>query len=127
MNLSQMLSMAGSILDYSPDVPSYRAELRRFINEAYRELFSNDLWTFAQREEHIEINPDVEVTAMSLVTSGSTVKLQDGGAGAPFASWMSGAIVEITAGTAPFSVLEGRELRSPQALKLKQDYTQVAV
>lgn len=105
MNLSQMLSMAGSILDYSPDVPSYRAELRRFINEAYRELFSNDLWTFAQREEHIEINPDVEVTAMSLVTSGSTVKLQDGGAGAPFASWMSGAIVEIKAGGAPLTNL----------------------
>ena len=99
MNLSQMLSMAGSILDYSPDVPTYRAELRRFINEAYRELFSNDVWLFAQREDHLTIYADVSVTAMSLVTSGDTVVLQDGGAGNPFLPWMSGATVEITAAT----------------------------
>ena len=105
MNLSQMLSMAGSILDYSPDVPTYRAELRRFINEAYRGLFSNDVWLFAQREDHIEIQPDVSVTGMVLLTSGDTVKLKDPTASAPFLSWMSGAIVEITAASAPVSTL----------------------
>ena len=105
MNLSQMLSMAGSILDYSPDVPTYRAELRRFINEAYRGLFSNDVWLFAQREDHIEIQPDVSVTGMVLLTSGDTVKLKDPTASAPFLSWMSGAIVEITAAGAPVSTL----------------------
>ena len=102
MNLSQMLSMAGSILDYSPDVPTYRAELRRFINEAY---FSNDVWLFAQREEYIEIQPDVSVTGMVLLTSGDTVKLKDPTASAPFLSWMSGAIVEITAAGTPVSTL----------------------
>ena len=99
MNLSQLLSMAGSILDYSPDVPSYRAELRRFINQAYKELFSNDVWLFAQREDHLDIYPDVRVTSMSLVQSGDTVVLRDGGGGSPFSSWMTGAIVEITAAT----------------------------
>ncbi len=100
MNLSQMLSMAGSILDYSPDVPTYRAELRRFINEAYRGLFSNDVWLFAQREDHIEIQPDVSVTGMSFVLGPSgNVQMQDPLGRALFREWMAGAIIEITAGT----------------------------
>ena len=105
MNLSQMLSMAGSILDYSPDVPTYRAELRRFINEAYRELFSNDVWLFAQREEHITIFPDVTVSALGTGTSGTTVKIQDPSGSGLFRPYMTGAIVEITAGSAPLANL----------------------
>ena len=101
MNLTQMLSMAGSILDYSPDVPTYRAELRRFINEAYRELFSNDVWLFAQAEEHIEIYPDVAATGLQLVVGpDGNAQLQDGaGTAAPFEEWMSTAVIEITAAT----------------------------
>jgi len=95
-----MLSMAGSILDYSPDVPTYRAELRRFINQAYRELFSNDVWLFAQREEYIEIQPDVSVTGLSLVIGpGGNAQLQDPAGRALFRPWMAGAIIEVTAGT----------------------------
>jgi hypothetical protein len=97
-----MLSMAGSILDYSPDVPTYRAELRRFINQAYRELFSNDVWLFAQREEHIEIQPDVSITGLSLLIGpDGNVQLQDPAPGSRslFRSWMATAIVEITEAT----------------------------
>ena len=104
MNLSQLLSMAGSILDYSPDVPSYRAELRRFINQAYKELFSNDVWLFAQREDHIDIYPDVSVTNIQINASGDTVVLFDP-VNQPFAQWMTGAVVEITASSAPFTDL----------------------
>ena len=102
MNLSQMLSMAGSILDYSPDVPSYRAELRRFINQAYKELFSNDVWLFAQREDHLTIYPDLSAEGLSIVIGADgNAQLQDPLSRALFRPRMAGYIIEFTASGGP--------------------------
>ena len=102
MNLSQMLSMAGSILDYSPDVPSYRAELRRFINQAYKELFSNDVWLFAQREDHLTIYPDLSIEGLSIVLGADgNAQLQDPLGRALFRTRMAGYIIEFTASGGP--------------------------
>ena len=102
MNLSQMLSMAGSILDYSPDVPSYRAELRRFINQAYKELFSNDVWLFAQREDHLTIYPDLSIEGLSIVIGADgNAQLQDPLSRALFRPRMAGYIIEFTASGGP--------------------------
>jgi len=102
VNLSQMLSMAGSILDYSPDVPSYRAELRRFINQAYKELFSNDVWLFAQREDHLTIYPDLSIEGLSIVIGADgNAQLQDPLSRALFRPRMAGYIIEFTASGGP--------------------------
>jgi len=97
-----MLSMAGSILDYSPDVPSYRAELRRFINQAYKELFSNDVWLFAQREDHLTIYPDLSIEGLSIVIGADgNAQLQDPLSRALFRPRMAGYIIEFTASGGP--------------------------
>lgn len=97
-----MLSMAGSILDYSPDVPSYRAELRRFINQAYKELFSNDVWLFAQREDHLTIYPDLSIEGLSIVIGADgNAQLQDPLGRALFRPRMAGYIIEFTESGGP--------------------------
>jgi hypothetical protein len=102
VNLSQMLSMAGSILDYSPDVPSYRAELRRFINQAYKELFSNDVWLFAQREDHLTIYPDLSIEGLSIVIGADgNAQLQDPLGRSLFLPRMAGYTIEFTASGGP--------------------------
>ena len=105
VNLAQMISMAGSILDYSPDVPTYRAELRRYLDESQRELFSMREWLFGQKVAHVQLHPDVTVAALTITrligTQGTnlTVLLQDPGARGIVPVWVDNAVVEISAAT----------------------------
>ena len=66
MNLQEMRSMIGSIIDYDPQVTSYQDEVNRIINEIYLEFFTSHPWKFSQKSVDIYTKPDVTDTAATI-------------------------------------------------------------
>lgn len=64
--------MIGSIIDYDPQVDSYKNEVNRIINQTYLEFFTAHPWKFSQKSIDIYTNPDVEDTAADM--DGSTME-----------------------------------------------------
>lgn len=95
MNLSEMRSMVGSIVDYDPNVQTYRDEVTQILNQIYLEFFTDRPWSFAQDNVDLQVYSDVIDTngtltsGSSTITSGGTVFISGGG------SWMQGMILEI--------------------------------
>lgn len=96
MNLAEMRDMVGSIVDYDPNVQTYRDEVTRIINELYLDFFTDRPWKFAQETEEIQVYKDVEVTDGVIAVGANTIT----SASNPFLAWMEGAIVEISGATA---------------------------
>lgn len=92
MNLRQMIDMAGSILDYAPGVTIYENEVRRFLNEAYLDLYADRAWDFAQKTVLLSLKADrTQAGGVSSVTEITTAPTNF------FTSDMAGMIVEISA------------------------------
>lgn len=91
MNLAEMRDMVGSIVDYDPNVQTYRDEVNRVLNELYLDFFTDRPWKFAQETEELQIYKDVTVTDGVINVGANTIT----SASTPFLSWMEGAIVEI--------------------------------
>ena len=96
MKLAEMRDMVGSIVDYDPNVQTYRDEVTRIINELYLDFFTDRPWKFAQETEEIQVYKDVEVTDGAIAVGQNSVSKI-----APsFSDWMEGAIGEISGATA---------------------------
>lgn len=63
MNLSEIRSMIGSIIDYDPQVQSYKDEVNRIVNEIYLEFFTSQAWKFSQKSIDYYTHTDVIDTA----------------------------------------------------------------
>lgn len=63
MNLIEMKNMVASILDYDPAVKSYKDEIRKYINETYKNWFTTRPYEFAQKTIDIFTLPDASFTA----------------------------------------------------------------
>ena len=50
MNLADIRQYVGNILDYQPDITTYKQQLDNVINEQYFRLFNSKPFTFAQKE-----------------------------------------------------------------------------
>jgi hypothetical protein len=96
MNLAEMRSMVGSIVDYDPNVQTYKDEVNRIINELYLDFFTDRPWKFAQETQEIQIYKDVTVTACNIVAGQNSVQKLIVN---PFLGWMEGAIIEISGAT----------------------------
>ena len=59
MNLREIRSMIGSIIDYDPQVDTYQQEVNRIVNEIYLEMFCSHPWKFNQKAIDIYTKPDV--------------------------------------------------------------------
>ena len=92
MNLQELREMVGSIVDYDPDVQTYRDEVTRVINELYLDFFVDKPWKFAVKTTGVPVYKDVSVTNGALSSGASTITSTSN----PFRSWMSGAVVEIS-------------------------------
>jgi len=66
MNLQEMRSMIGSIIDYDPQVTSYQDEVNRIVNEIYLEFFTSHPWKFNQKSVDVYTKPDVSDTAATI-------------------------------------------------------------
>lgn len=91
MNLAEMRAMVGSIVDYDPNVQTYRDEVNRILNELYLDFFTDRPWKFAQETEEVQVYKDVTVTDGVINLNQNTIT----SASNPFLDWMEGAIVEI--------------------------------
>ena len=91
MNLAEMRDMVGSIVDYDPNVQTYKDEVTRILNELYLDFFTDRPWKFAQETEEVQIYKDVTVTDGVINAGQNTIT----SASNPFLDWMEGAIVEI--------------------------------
>ena len=92
MNLAEMRDMVGSIVDYDPNVQTYRDEVTRILNELYLDFFTDRPWKFAQETQEVQIYKDVTITDGVI---GIGVNSVAAASGTPFLPWMEGAIVEI--------------------------------
>jgi len=66
MNLSEMRSMIGSIIDYDPEIQSYKDEVNRIVNEIYLEFFCSHPWKFNQKSVDLYTKPDISDTSATI-------------------------------------------------------------
>ena len=93
MNLKDIRVMIGSIVDYDPDVQTYRDEVNQILNQVYLEFFTDRPWSFAQDNIDLQVYRDVTDNAGTLVAGSGIIT----GAGGLFlTSWMQGMILEIS-------------------------------
>ena len=93
MNLQELREMVGSIVDYDPDVQTYRDEVTRVVNELYLDFFTDKPWMFAIKSSEISVYKDVTKTGN--MTAGSNEFTTTANP-----DWINGAIVEISNSTA---------------------------
>jgi len=89
MRLVDLREYVGNILDYAPDAATYKTQVDTVINDAYRRLFSEKPWTFAQKAEKVMAYKDIDVSVV--VTSGNSSITST----AAFTDAMAGNIIEI--------------------------------
>lgn len=66
--------MIANILDYDPDVQSYRDEVNRIVNENYRNWFVSRPYSFSQKTIDIFTMPDASVENATITSSTSEVR-----------------------------------------------------
>ena len=70
-----MRDMVASIIDYDPDVQSYRDEINRYINEIYRNWFCSRPYEFSQKTVDVFCMPDCSIPDTSTIQgSNSTIR-----------------------------------------------------
>lgn len=94
MNLQDIRQYIANIIDYDPSTNrEYTQQIDDIINHHYRMLFSEKAFTFAQKEEKIEVYTDVEVSATSVYNAVTRLTTIYAIFGVP--KWAEGNIVEI--------------------------------
>jgi hypothetical protein len=68
MNLLEMRNMIGSIIDYDPQITSYKNEVNRIINEIYLQFFTERAWQWAQKDIDVYTVPDITETNKRITT-----------------------------------------------------------
>lgn len=95
MNLVEQRAMVGSILDFDPDVQTYKNEVTSILNQLYVDFFTDKKWKFAQKTLEITAYADATATDGGISASPNITT-----ASPFFLSWMEGQIIEV-GGTAP--------------------------
>ena len=94
MNLSELRSLVGTIVDYDPDVQAYRDEVNRVLNQIYMEFFTDKPWKFAQKTAVVTARPDA-TTAIGVANMATAAVTATGF----FENWMEGQTIEFSGGT----------------------------
>jgi len=109
MNLGELINQVGNILDYNPEVPEYREEVRNTLNDIYLSLFSDRKWKWAQKETKVWAFADVSLPVD--LTVGAQVQIYNDFNGTSYYAfaacptadvpyWLSaGCILTLTGGT----------------------------
>ena len=63
-----MRNMIGSIIDYDPQITSYKNEVNRIINEIYLQFFTERAWQWAQKDIDQYTVPDITETNKRITT-----------------------------------------------------------
>jgi hypothetical protein len=94
MNLQDIRQYIANIIDYDPSTNrEYTQQIDDIINHHYRMLFSEKAFTFAQKEQKIEVYTDVEKEATASYDVSTRITTVTVASGVP--TWAEGNIVEI--------------------------------
>ena len=79
MRLTDLRAYVANILDYSPDVTAYKDQIDAILNDAYRRLFSEKPFLFAQKSTVLTARQDITaaivvINGNSLITSATLFK-----------------------------------------------------
>ena len=66
MRLTDLRDMIANVVDYDPNVETYRTQINQLINDAYYRLFTTKVFTFAQKETIVKAYTDVDITDITL-------------------------------------------------------------
>jgi len=91
MNLAEIREYVGNILDYQPNITTYKQQLDDVINEQYFRLFNLKPFTFAQKEIKISAKTDIVVTGVVVTNNNNSITTS----ASQFTSDMDGMIIEI--------------------------------
>lgn len=91
MNLADIRKYVGNILDYQPDITTYKQQLDDVINEQYFRLFNAKPFTFAQKETLIKARKDITVKSVIVTNNSNSITT----AASQFTSTMDGMIIDI--------------------------------
>ena len=69
MNLKEIREMIGSIIDYDPEIPSYKNEVHKIVNQCYLEFFCEHPWKFNQKSVDVYTKPAVTDTATITISA----------------------------------------------------------
>lgn len=69
MNLGELLSFCGNLLDYDPTNSTYRSQLVSLLNDAQTRILTDRPWDFSQKDRKLFVRTDTEYSAT--FTSGS--------------------------------------------------------
>lgn len=72
MNLGDLISHVGNLLDYDPSNDQYRAQLASILNDTQARILTDRPWDFAQRDQKLSVWTD-EVYSVGLVSGSSAV------------------------------------------------------
>ena len=75
MRLEKLRDFVANVLDYDPNVEVYKEQINDFLNASYFKLFTEHLFSFAQREEIIPVYGDLNITGVTLTTGSETITL----------------------------------------------------
>jgi len=73
VNLGNLRSFCGNLLDYDPTNATYTAQLTAFLNDAQARILTDKPWDFCQREGDVDVRNDQPVTGLGLVNGSATV------------------------------------------------------
>ena len=63
MNLGELLSFCGNLLDYDPTNSTYRSQLVSLLNDAQTRILTDRPWDFSQKDRKLGVRTDAEYTA----------------------------------------------------------------
>jgi hypothetical protein len=69
MNLLEIRNMIGSIVDYDPQVDSYKSEVNRIVNEVVDDFTNMHPWQWSQVDHDVYTVPDVNLGTVGLTVS----------------------------------------------------------
>ena len=72
MNLGELVSFCGNLLDYDPTNPTYRDQLVSLLNDAQIRCLTDRPWDFSMRDRTLQVYTDVS-HEMSFVNGSATV------------------------------------------------------
>ena len=73
MNLLEIRNMIGSIVDYDPQVDSYKSEVNRIVNEVVDDFTNMHPWQWSQVDHDVYTMPDIDLGTIGLTISSTEI------------------------------------------------------
>ena len=91
MRLTDLRDMIANVVDYDPNVETYRTQINQLINDAYYRLFATKPFTFAQKETIVKAYTDIDIGDITIVNGAHVANA----IGTAFDSTYEGQIIEL--------------------------------